>query len=93
MVKGTTKSGFDFEIDERLAEDYRFIEAVIIADDNESTDLEKLKAVFNICDFVLGKDKDAFIEHIKKNNDGFVPLTIVKDEVAEIISKSKELKN
>lgn len=93
MVKGTTTSGFNFEIDERLAEDYRFLSSILIAEDEKEADITRLKACFDICEFIMGDQKEAFIEHIKSKNDGYVPFTVVKDEVAEIIAESKKLKN
>lgn len=93
MVKGTTTSGFKFEIDERLAGDYRLLEAITVAEDEKASDLKKLKASFDIIEFILGDQKEAFIEHIKATNDGFVPFEVVKDEVSEIIANSRKIKN
>lgn len=93
MVKGTTTSGFKFEIDERLAGDYRLLQAITTAEDETASDVKKLKASFDIIEFILGDQKEAFIEHVKATNEGFVPFAVVKDEIGEIMEASRKIKN
>lgn len=93
MIKGTTTSGFKFELDERIASDYRLLQAITVAEDEKASDIAKLKASFDIIEFMLGSQKDAFIEHVKATNDGFVPFAVVRDEISEMMTASDKVKN
>lgn len=91
MIKGKTKTGFKFEIDERLAEDWRLLEAITLADSRNVT--ERVKGTTTVVDMLLGKNKNQLMEHIMKLHDGYVPTTALTDELASMLSSIKELKN
>lgn len=93
MVKGQTSSGFKYEVAENIGADYEFIECILIADDNNANEMDRLKATMKLCEIVLGKNKDALLEHIRKNNNGLASIEMVSAEVAEIIGESNKLKN
>lgn len=92
MVKGKTKSGFKFEYDERILNDYELLEA-IGKFDNAETKMQSVGALTKIVDYILGNNKESFMEHIASQNDGFRPVDKIQNEMLEIISASNELKN
>lgn len=91
MIKGKTKSGFSYEIDERVLTDWNLLDAIGLS---ESTDpSEQIRGVRNLVKLILGDKEDALKKHIADKNDGFVPVEKVSALVAEIITSAKELKN
>lgn len=92
MVKGTTSTGFKYEVAEGVANDYEFIECIVVADDKKAHEMDRLRATMKMCELILGDNKDALIEHIRKNNNGIASIDMVSAEVAEIIEESNKLK-
>lgn len=90
-MKGTTKSGFKFDIDERIVSDWRLVDAIGMAESDDPS--EQIKGTRLVADLLLGKDKQKLIEFIQKKNDGFVPATQMTSAIAEIIESIKDLKN
>lgn len=91
MIKGKTSTGFNFNVDERVKDDWRIVDAIV---DSESEDASvKLKATKTLVDLVLGKDKEKMIQHIMKKNNGFCSSEAMTSEVTEIFNAIKELKN
>lgn len=90
-MKGKTKSGFKFDIDERIVDDWRLIDAIGMAESSDAG--EQFKGTRLVVDLLFGDQKDALMEFIKSKNDGYVPAIEVTNAVAEVISAVKELKN
>lgn len=91
MIKGKTKSGFKFEFDERIKNDWRLMDAIGRA---TSTDMmTQIAATSDLVDLLLGSDKEKLMEHIMQRNDGFIPSEELEKELFEIISYSKATKN
>lgn len=90
-MKGTTKSGFKFNVDERIIEDWRLVEAIGMAESEDPS--EQIQGTREVANLLLGKDKQALIEFIKKKNDGYVPSKEMVSVIAEIINAVKDLKN
>lgn len=91
MLEGKTTTGFKFKIDERVLEDWRLITNIELA---ESTVLaEKVQGVTALVHLLLGNNEPKLMEHIAKKNDGFIPTDAIINELASIITSSKELKN
>lgn len=86
MIKGKTKSGFKFKIDETKLNDYRFMKDLSKMEENPlrfPAVLEKL----------LGEEQEeALLKHLE-DEDGRVDTEKVGDELAEILSSGKEVKN
>jgi hypothetical protein len=84
MVKGTTKTGFEFEYDEQRLDDMEFIEVAAAADENVTV-LPKL------LDMVLGKEqKQRLYDHLRAE-DGRVPTQAVGDAMEEIFAAAGDL--
>lgn len=91
-MKVTTKSGFKFEVDERIITDWRVIESMGMADNADDPE-EMIAGLRKLVGLVFGKDKDRLIEHLQSKNDGFAPVDAIKDELLSVFEKVKSLKN
>lgn len=91
-MKITTKTGFKFEVDERIFTDYRFVDAIAEASDPNDK-VGELKATAELVNLIFGSKKKEFMDHIAKKNDGFVPAEIVNNELQYVITEYNALKN
>ena len=79
VVKGKTKSGFEFKVDSEMLEDAEFLE--ILADMQSDEPI----AVFKFARKVLGKEqKQKFYDH-HRNKKGIVSQQKVTAELVEIL--------
>ena len=86
MIKGKTTSGFEFELDEDVLDDYELLETVLKA---EKGDGNMIKAV----DMLLGEaQKEALKNHVR-NEKGRVSATRIMEELAEIFQSCSAGKN
>ncbi len=86
MIKGTTASGFPFEISKDVFNDMRFFEALTKADENAARLPELIR-------LLLGDEgKQKLYEH-HTNADGRIPADTVMTDVLEIIQSVKQGKN
>ena len=92
MKRITTKSGFKLELDERILDDWRVVKALGKADDDKNPG-EMLAASVELVGLIFGKDEERLMEHIKEKNDGFVPTTVIKEELLSVFTRLKSLKN
>lgn len=85
MIKGKTKSGYSFTIDENRMKDMRFIELLSEVDENPLL-LPKMIT------FVLGSEqKDKLYKHVEK--DDCVSVEDVSKEIEEIFKITEEKSN
>ena len=91
-IKITTKTGFKFEVDERIFTDYRFVDAVAAASDSDNK-VGELRATTEIVNLIFGDKKKEFMDHLKKKNDGFIPAEVVNNELQYVITQYNALKN
>lgn len=87
MLKGKTKSGFEFEIDEKMANDMELLEAIAEAE----VETYKFPAVLKK---ILGDEqKSRFYDHLRTKK-GNVPIDKAMKEFVEIMNEaSEETKN
>lgn len=79
MIKGTTESGFDFEVKEELADDFEFLE--LLGDFSENPLMAS-----KLADKMLGREqKEALKEHLR-GNDGRIKTSDMFRELTEIIT-------
>jgi hypothetical protein len=90
-MKGKTKSGFEFNVDERMLEDWHVVDAIGMSESDDPS--EQIAGARMLVDLILGKDKKRLMDFLAKKNDGYVPATAMTAAIAEIITESKELKN
>ena len=90
-MKITTKGGFKFELDDRITDDWRVLRAISKAD-NSSNPEEMIAGTVELVSLIFGKDENRLIEHIKAKNDGFVPMSVLKDELLSTLTRANSLK-
>ena len=90
-MEGKTKTGFDFNIDDRILTDWRFTMALTKCQNGKG--MEQLTGAQEMVSLMLGEEGfNALMEHISKQNDGYVPSEAVMAEVKDIF-ESKIPKN
>lgn len=91
-MTGKTKSGFEYECDESILSDWRFVMAV--SKTQSGKDLERLAGAGEMVQLLLGADGyEKLMRHISDRNQGRVPAEAVMAETAEIMTAFKEGKN
>ena len=86
MVTGKTQSGFEYTIADNIGDDYELLELM-----GEVRNGDTL-AIFALIDRVLGKEQhEALKEHCRV--DGRVSTTRMNEEIVDIFTNSKEVKN
>ncbi|QBX15871.1 hypothetical protein [Streptococcus equinus] len=81
MIKGTTSSGFEFEIDEKQLKNYEFVELISEVDENELLMPKLLK-------MLLGDQVKALKDHIR-DEDGIVPIEKMVQEIKDIFGNTQ----
>lgn len=88
MEKGKTKTGFEFEIDPEVFDDWEMLEK-LNAIDKGNTNL-----AVDVAKEVLGEEQlNALKEHIKKDNGGKVSITNMVETLGEIFEACGSSKN
>ena len=90
-MKGKTKSGFKFDVNEAVLDDWATMKAIADMDSGDASRV--LQGTVKFVNIVLGKDEDALVEHIRSKNNGSCPQDAMYNEVMEIIDSLKEIKN
>lgn len=86
MLKGTTKTGFKFELDEDRLENYELVEALAELEENPV-------ALPKVLKMALGAEQtNQLKEHIRSDK-GFVPAKAMEDEMQDIFLQVPALKN
>lgn len=94
-MTGKTKTGFKYEIDDRVLNDWRFVNALARAQGGVDNDdkMDQLRGSLEMVNLMFGKEGEAkLMEHIAKTNDGYVPTEAVMNEIKDIF-ESKQVKN
>lgn len=85
MIKGETKSGFKYQIEEGTLNDWELFEMI--------TEVETNPILLNkIITMVLGDDqKEKLKEHLR-NDEGRIPLDAMNSEIMEIFGSQEQIK-
>lgn len=87
MLKGKTKTGFVFEIDEKRLDNMELLDAIAEMEN------DNIIALSNVSQLLLGKEqRKALYDHIR-DEDGTVPSKFFSDELVNIFESVKEIKN
>lgn len=87
MIKGTTTTGFEFELEDEVLDDYELLEVLV------EVDKGNYGLVTKMVDILLGESqKEALKNHIRKNT-GRVSAKKMMEEISEIFQASNSLKN
>ena len=86
MVEGKTQSGFEFQINEKIFNDWDFVTLADALRNGQAT----MKEINELFVMVLGADGfDNLKKHIREANDGIVDAEVMKAEFAEIKDEIK----
>lgn len=86
LIKGTTESGFEFEIDRNALDDYELIEMISQLDDGNTKNLPI------IYEKILGTEqKRALIEHLRKDGKtSFTDMSLAFFDIMNAIKEGKK---
>lgn len=86
MVKGKTKSGIKFQLDERIKDDARFLYYMAKAQDDEADLTEKSKAIVGILKLIFGDDDGVigFMNTVASVNNGICNTEAMLSELSEM---------
>lgn len=82
MITGKTESGFEFELPDDVIDDMELLDALVAMDKGD------LSAVSPICERMLGTQRAALYEHLRR--DGRVRISDVSKAVVEIFAAIKD---
>lgn len=87
MIKGTTSTGFNFEVEDERLDDYELLEVLSDIDDGEYSKVTKM------VNLLLGKEqKDALKDHLKALEGRTSAHSVIR-EVMEIFESCNAGKN
>lgn len=90
MIKVTTKTGFEAEVNESKILDFRFLEQTVETVKGKD-DLDKMDATMQMLKMIFTKaDKERFLQHVADHNDGIADISAVMTEFTEILDQCKE---
>lgn len=86
IVKGKTKSGIKFQLDDRIKDDARFLFYLAKAQDKEADMSVKNDAVMGILTLIFGKNENVieFMNAVALKHDGFCSTEVMLNELAEM---------
>ncbi|MBS4750968.1 hypothetical protein KG091_07740 [Carnobacteriaceae bacterium zg-ZUI78] len=85
MIKGTTQTGFSYEIDDKRLANYELLEYLSELDTNPLL-LPKIVKI------LLGDQAIALKNHVRDEN-GLVDMNKMSNEISDIFENQKQLKN
>ena len=83
MIKGKTKSGFEYEISKDVVNDYELVENLAELEENPLL-------LGKIVNQILGKEQTARLKDHVRNEKGIVPTDKMTQEIIEIFKNSGE---
>ena len=86
MIKGKTKSGIKFQMDERIKDDARFLYYLTRAQDDSVSLEEKGMAVMGVMKLIFGTDEGViqFMNAVAAVNDGVCNVEKMLSELGEM---------
>lgn len=91
MIKGKTKSGFAYEIEEAVIDDMDILEMMAeIEDFNEESDIT---VMYHFMNKLLGKEQLKSLKEHVRDEKGRAPVSKCYQEVMEIFNGEDETKN
>lgn len=84
-LKGTTKSGFDYNISTDRLNNYELAETLGELEDNPLL-------MGKVVKLMLGNEQTKKLKDHLRTKDGFVPSDLMEAEITEILQKQAELK-
>lgn len=86
MVKGKTKSGIKFQLDERIKDDARFLFYIAKMQNKDVSIEESSAATMGVLKLIFGSDEGVlqFMDAVASANDGVCDITIMMTELNEM---------
>ena len=86
MVKGKTKSGIQFQLDERIKDDTRFLFFLTMMKSDNIDVVEKGKHVINMLKLIFGTEEGVlqFMDAVAAVNDGVCDTTTMLSELTDM---------
>ena len=79
MIRGVTKTGFEFEVDEKAADNMELVDALAGVEENDPLALSRA------CLLLLGKTlRGRLYDHVRDEN-GRVPIEAASQELVDIL--------
>lgn len=83
MIKGMTKSGFEFEVNENVMDNMELVDALTELEDSGATNS---MAMSRVAAMVLGKEQRKRLYDHHREEDGRVPVAAVYEDIGEIFT-------
>ena len=84
MIQGKTKNGFEFKLDENVANDMEFLDLLVKMDENPIY-------IGRVLEVLLGSEqKAALYDHIRDKKTGRVPIEQASDMLVEMLEDAGE---
>ena len=90
-MQGITRSGFKFDIDNRILKDWRFVSALTKCQQSK-TEFGKLEGIQEMVRLLFGDKFEEYLAFVASKNDGFCDSDIIMEEIKEIF-ESANVKN
>ena len=87
MITGKTQSGFEYQINDNIGDDYELLELMGKVKDGDQL------AIFAMIDRILGPAQHKALKEHCRLEDGHVSTTRMNSEIVEIFTNTKEVKN
>ncbi len=85
MISGKTSSGFEFEVNGNVVDDWRVVKAIA---KTQKKGIESTEGAVDLVELILGTQEDALCEHVAAE-DGTVSTSAIMTELTEIITIAK----
>jgi hypothetical protein len=85
-MQGTTKSGFNYSVDDRVLKDWRF--TIALSKCRKGDAMTQLEGMHEMVHLVFGDKYDEFMEHMASKCEGYIPTDAVMAEVNEIFESA-----
>lgn len=91
MVKGTTKSGFRYSVDENILDSWQFVEA--LRDVQQKDKVKAAAAVVDLIRLVLGEEQTQRLAKYLTKDGKYVSAETMLKEYKEIVGRVRNSKN
>lgn len=91
MVKGKTKSGIAFELDERIKDDWRITYLLVNMQQKKGNTFEIGKSMNQLLALIFGSDDGtyAFMTEVADKHDGICSASVMLEELNEMFAAIK----
>ena len=91
MVKGTTKSGFRYSVDENILDSWQFVE--VLRDVQQKDQVKAAAAVVDLIRLVLGEEQTQRLAKYLTKDGKYVSTETMLKEYKEIVGRVRNSKN